>query len=82
MCKSNDYLSGIDAYIKALELNPQLEAGYLYAADAYLKLDQQESAQRVCELGIEFAEKHIHEPWAEKLIASLEKAKGIILKRR
>ncbi len=70
-CELSDYLSGIEAYASALDLDPTKADAYLCIKDAYLKLANEESASKACQLGIEYALEHKHEPWAEELLSKL-----------
>ena len=76
-----EHLSGVEAFSRALELDPTKADSYLAICGAYMKVDNYDDASRVCDIGIGFAEKHASEPWATDLTSALNQAKYQIQNR-
>ncbi len=77
-CKLDDYLSGIEAFGNACELDPKKADSYLAACGGWKKLANYDNAYQVCDIGIHYASKHLEETWAQELTQKLESAKNYI----
>ncbi len=73
-CQLGDFLSGIEAYGRARDLNPKKADSYLAVSGTYLKMRNYEYAHKACDIGIDFAREY-DEPWAHELIKMLNEAK-------
>lgn len=81
MCQLGDHFSGIEAFGNALELDPTTSDSYLACVGAYIKLNNKEYAQKVCDFGIDIAKESIQEPWAKELILQLTEAKEYVKRK-
>jgi tetratricopeptide (TPR) repeat protein len=77
-CQLGQYQEGIQAFGKAVELDPRSPDGYLVLAGAFLKLQEATKARQICDFGINLGLANTEEPWAQELIVQLESAKGEI----
>ncbi len=70
-----EHMLAIEAYGRAFDLDPNKADAYLAAASVYLRLQDFQHANEVCDLGLTHALTHRGEPWAEELGSMLEEGK-------
>lgn len=72
----NELELSLSASLQAIELDPRNADGYVNCLYVYRRLQDHEKALRLCEQGLQFAQEHEEEPWAQKLKNRLEKVRG------
>jgi tetratricopeptide (TPR) repeat protein len=73
--RAQKYDKAIKAYTKGIELAPDRADSYLSCAGTYVRMDDFEQAQNTCDIGLQYAQKHVQEPWARELKGQLVEGK-------